>query len=301
MMKLTPTNIRIMSGNGKTGASFSIPNVITCPGRTASCEAACYVDIFPMSAANPTAFRARNYGYVIEALKRKDQLYKELITACKLSGSPTIRIHDAGDFFSPEYTRQWIKTCKATPDLEYWAYTRSFSVGPILAELVRLARLSNVAVWLSADQDNWLLALTTFEQYRDVFAGVAFMELADNNAITETLAARLSPQRYVNFPTHIPGGRIKKGVDIDKPIPQCPAILGIVPHAKQAGDIPACVTCLKCLPSETKIEDYDSKRIERARARRIRGEVVARLAREVERGARSLKTKPTAKPAKVKS
>lgn len=281
-MMLEPTQIRIMQGNGKTGAAFSIDAIVSCPGRTALCEKLCYTAIWPMSAPGPKQFRERNYGYVIQALKVKDQLSKELITACLLTQSKTVRIHDSGDFFSPEYVRQWYNTCEALPDIQFWAYTRSFAVPGICKELAKLATLPNVAIWISADADNWMLARSTYTNSPE-FAGIAFMETPGQDHITTILNSTLSPQNYVNFPTHIPGGRIKKGVDVNKPLPQCPAIVGKVPHAKDSGDMPACLACLKCLPAETKLEKFNSKKIEKEREKRFQAERVLRELRDIQR------------------
>lgn len=242
--------VRISTGNGKVGAAFSIPNIKTCPGRTSLCESLCYVDIWPMSAPQPTNFRERNYASVLHYLKRGD-LHLKLIDAIDFVSTRTLRIHDAGDFFSPAYTEAWVKTVKATPRVDFWAYTRSFSVKAILPQLLELAKLPNCAIWLSADAENWMLAVATYKAHPE-FAGIAFMETPDNDHITEILNQTLPNKNYVNFPTHVPGGRIKKGVDVSKDLPQCPAITGEIPHAKKTGDQPACLACKKCLPIAVK-------------------------------------------------
>lgn len=36
-----------------------------------------------------------------------------------------VRIHSSGDFFSQEYFDMWLDVCRNTPDVEFWAYTKS--------------------------------------------------------------------------------------------------------------------------------------------------------------------------------
>lgn len=38
------------------------------------------------------------------------------------------RIHDSGDFFSPEYTRAWFEVCHRIPDVMFWAPTRMWVI-----------------------------------------------------------------------------------------------------------------------------------------------------------------------------
>ena len=38
------------------------------------------------------------------------------------------RIHDSGDFFSPEYTRAWFEVCRRIPDVMFWAPTRMWMI-----------------------------------------------------------------------------------------------------------------------------------------------------------------------------
>lgn len=56
------------------------------------------------------------------------------------------RIHDSGDFFSPEYVKEWILIAKNLPDVRFWAPTKAWQVPEILAELLELAKLPNVTI-----------------------------------------------------------------------------------------------------------------------------------------------------------
>jgi hypothetical protein len=61
------------------------------------------------------------------------------------------RIHVSGDFFSAEYARAWSIACGKSPDRKFWTYTRIREV----ATLTELAGVSNLAITLSCDRDNW--------------------------------------------------------------------------------------------------------------------------------------------------
>lgn len=43
------------------------------------------------------------------------------------SGGQAVRIHDAGDFFSDDYTEAWLSIARATPDVLFYAYTKEVS------------------------------------------------------------------------------------------------------------------------------------------------------------------------------
>jgi hypothetical protein len=63
----------------------------------------------------------------------------------------TLRIHVAGDFFSPEYTRKWLRIARRCPATTFYAYTRSWRVPEIVPALEELAALANFRLWYSAD------------------------------------------------------------------------------------------------------------------------------------------------------
>jgi hypothetical protein len=45
------------------------------------------------------------------------------------SGRRFFRIHDSGDFFAPEYFRQWKAVCDRLPDIMFWAPSRVWAAG----------------------------------------------------------------------------------------------------------------------------------------------------------------------------
>lgn len=54
---------------------------------------------------------------------------KQLVEAGELIELPTrathVRIHGAGDFYSPKYFDLWVETARANPGIRFWAFTKS--------------------------------------------------------------------------------------------------------------------------------------------------------------------------------
>lgn len=240
--RLAGNILTIGTGNSKTGPAFSIPHGVTCPGRTETCAAMCYVATGRMNL--PVSRSSRDVQLlVILGLLKAGLLAKKLSATIQATSIKTLRIHDSGDFMSPAYTRAWYQACKELKSVTFWAYTRSFVIPSILLELVKLSKLKNVAIWISADKDNWLKAVSTYREYPS-FAGIAFMETKDDQEISQALAGMLPRKNLVVFPIHGHFGRLTH-VPTDS-VPNCPAITKQIPHDEQ---FPACLRCLKCLPN----------------------------------------------------
>lgn len=230
--------LKIATGNKKTGPAFSLPEGVSCPGKTERCAQECYAK---------TGRMAMHYDKRLKQFQEvaglKADFPIQLAHIIKGFRYGTIRIHDAGDFYSPTYTRYWQDIVRSCTDTKFWAYTRSWSIPGILEELIILAQESNCAIWLSSDGDNWVGALATYKSYPGIFAGIAFMEQEDTQDIAAILARSLPAKNFVNFPVHGHFGRVK--VKNIQEIPNCPAITKQIDH----GPLPACLTCKKCLPS----------------------------------------------------
>lgn len=111
----------------------------TCPGASEWCAAHCY------------AMRLTRYASV------RDR-YAENADATRAGDMPEIpakarsyRIHVSGDFHSAEYVDAWIATATGRPDVQFYAYTRSWRVPAILARLEALRALPNVQLFASVD------------------------------------------------------------------------------------------------------------------------------------------------------
>lgn len=115
-------NHKISWGNSKLKldgiASFNIPPVSTCPAR-GICERYCYA--------------TQGQQWMKSGYKRRVAAYKatladdfvHVMTAHLVSERVKIlRIHDSGDFYSPQYMIQWFKIAEALPNVTFYAYTK---------------------------------------------------------------------------------------------------------------------------------------------------------------------------------
>ena len=255
--------IELSKGNSKTGPAFSLPEGITCSGKTSVCIANCYVKFGRMALPVVRDKRTRNLkavtGYLkLRGIEGRIALGVMLDKAIKDSDVSTLRIHDSGDFFSEDYTRAWIMAASRNEHVEFWAYTRSFTVPNLVPALVGLAGMPNVAIWLSADADNWVSAPAMLRQYPQ-FAGIAFMETEGGNDIARIIQ--------------------KTVVDVDEKLRNCPAITHEIEASKKN---PACLSCRICLPAQG-VNQVDKTQLEtRARitTRDIRIKLRAALAQQ---------------------
>ena len=103
---------------------FNIPAVSTCPLRTTFCEISCYALKAEVQYKNvvPQA-RARN----LKISKTDDFINRMSETIQKNTRKiKQIRIHESGDFYSQEYLDKWFTIARAFPDIQFYAYTKSF-------------------------------------------------------------------------------------------------------------------------------------------------------------------------------
>jgi hypothetical protein len=90
----------------------------TCPSAGA-CVVGCY--------AKAGAYLFSNVAKVFE--KRLDLTFKPefqatIIAEIKRRKVDVLRIHDSGDFYSPEYFLKWADIMKACPDVKFYAYSK---------------------------------------------------------------------------------------------------------------------------------------------------------------------------------
>jgi hypothetical protein len=149
--KLAPRRDYVLvRGNDKIGQSifaFNLPAVDTCPGRSAACSA-CYAQRGRWSFPKVRAALRRNW----EA-SRHPFFAERMIREIRRRRVGVVRIHAAGDFYDARYVRSWVQVARNCPWVTFYAYTRSWRLPGLRAELEELAALPNVRLWYSADQD----------------------------------------------------------------------------------------------------------------------------------------------------
>jgi hypothetical protein len=130
---------------------WSIPAIDACPGRTPCCAVACYAlrNHFLFRAVQERLewnwSQAQMPGFVDRMV---DEVYRK--------GCIVVRVHVAGDFATPGYTRKWVEIVTRSPQTTFFAYTRSWRVAKIEPYLRELAALPNLRLWYSTDrQTGW--------------------------------------------------------------------------------------------------------------------------------------------------
>ena len=126
--------------------SFSIPPVVTCPGKTKVCRKACYARM--MYARRPVVRWSWDRSRDIT----KHPMFRALLTVALGRLKPGIvRWHVSGDFYSPRYMEDVIEAFKANPHLHPFTFTRSWRQPRFRAVLARY------------DWPKWILASTDSE------------------------------------------------------------------------------------------------------------------------------------------
>lgn len=141
----------LVAGNEKLGLSvfhFDILPVVTCPGRSSRCEAICYCR------------RGRfQFPQVIDRLEwcyeqsKRNDFARRMTAEIFRKGCLAVRPHVSGDLYSPGYARKWLEVMTACTYTKFWLYSRSWRVPAIAEVLTEMAKLENVSVWLSADEE----------------------------------------------------------------------------------------------------------------------------------------------------
>lgn len=186
--------------------SFGLPAGASCPGKTPFCES-CY------------AARNENQSGVRDAVTNNLNLLQEAATVDGMTvllaemmvrflksadnkGVPAedlwFRVHWDGDFFSLDYARAWARVIQGTPQVRYWAYTRSFvapvNVVPILAEI------ENLSLYLSADEHNIEAAKAAVALYPDVHLALCAVDYESARALAPERRSIVCPENALKMP-----------------------------------------------------------------------------------------------------
>lgn len=146
-------------GNSKLGDSivtWSIPAVSTCPGRSAVCtetmsngKKRCY------ATQGLVGMQQHRYWTNYEASIKDSFVTNMTETLSRIAPRYTVvRLHVAGDFYSPEYVTKWLEIAAAPSSaaLRFYVYTRSWRVAGFDKVLSKLSKQENVSLWYSTDK-----------------------------------------------------------------------------------------------------------------------------------------------------
>ena len=170
-----PTPEGLAPGNKKIGDSgrvyssvfvWNLPAVASCPGASEWCLMHCYnadtrSDVFPVSEWQD------NWSWFTYKPQELKMRIREQLDSAK---RPTaVRIHSSGDFYSLSYTLFWIDIVRQFREVQFWAYTRSWTIPELLPQLEVLRAEPNFELFASCDStmphppDGWRLSLVENE------------------------------------------------------------------------------------------------------------------------------------------
>lgn len=101
-------------------------NVKTCPNAGA-CATVCYARNGTYNFSNVKGRHVKNLEYILEDPQGWFAQMLEEVSKPKMRGKH-VRIHDAGDFFSEDYLRMWLKLATLVPEVTFYCYTKEVSM-----------------------------------------------------------------------------------------------------------------------------------------------------------------------------
>lgn len=136
-----------------------------CPGSTSVCRASCYTAGIEAAQAAIFELYAHNSAMLTEILdmpaRRQVEWADVLGQWIEREAAGGFRWHVSGDVVSESHAEWIAEVCLASPSVRHWIYTRSFD------QAVCLTEISNLALNLSCDADNYEQAL----RFRERFGG----------------------------------------------------------------------------------------------------------------------------------
>jgi len=224
--------------------SFGLPagREFSCPGATDVCESICYAGRTERVFTSAGRLVRHNWdilqalGDDVDALadvlgEMMAEFSAEVTKVSKKTGIDArrlsmFRIHWDGDFYSDAYALAWSRVIASTPDIQYWAYTRTFEAAEWLADL------PNLALYFSVDTANADTAATYALKYPTVKLAVLDETHADASETMVSIRGKRAPKCPENV------GRI-------------PLVMSMTGRAKDVvavGDIAqgACAGCTLC-------------------------------------------------------
>lgn len=118
-------NSKIKAMSGVKTFNFGIPafrsasGFVTCP-FAGTCAKGCYAKQGAYVWSNVSAAYERRLE-----LARSPEFVATIDAEIKRRKIQRVRIHDSGDFFSPEYLEKWIAIVQLNPLTQFYAYTKS--------------------------------------------------------------------------------------------------------------------------------------------------------------------------------
>ena len=102
-------------------------NHVTCP-NAGICAKLCYARSGTFNFSNVKRAHLAKLEMLLNDLTGWEEQMTAELKAKRYRGGKWVRIHDSGDFFSPEYFEAWLRIAKATPDVRFYAYTKEVAM-----------------------------------------------------------------------------------------------------------------------------------------------------------------------------
>lgn len=119
---------KTIEATGIYAVSFDLPAGLTCPGA-GLCKADCYARA-GQYACNKAKINnnAINYAFT-QAADFVPTMASGLKAECdKHDGNFAVRLHATGDFYSPNYFKNWVTIAGLVPSAQIYAYTKSVHI-----------------------------------------------------------------------------------------------------------------------------------------------------------------------------
>jgi hypothetical protein len=234
--KVTPS--ATAKGAPRIANAFGLPSgaAYSCPGQTAVCGKVCYAGKLERIYKGTLALLMHNWALLNGAdVSTMVELLRTMMTefvteADRKSIDKIFRIHWDGDFFSIDYARAWATVVAEFPDVQFWAYTRSFI--PTINVVPVLAGIPNLTLYLSIDTDNSMHAAAALIGH----PGVRVATLAQTAELAQGLVESTT----------------------GKSIVPCPEVMGKLPLVSNGKG--ACATCALCVVGRKDVAFSISKR-----------------------------------------
>jgi len=142
--------VLLVRGNAKLGKhilAFSIPALHTCPGASDGCKLVCYAMNGHFRHGTVKDAHTRN----LDATKT-NHFVSDVVNEIRTRKTEVVRIHVAGDFYSAAYCRKWLSIVQQCPNVQFFAYTRSWTIPGILPTLIEFGHQPNVVLFWSHDK-----------------------------------------------------------------------------------------------------------------------------------------------------
>lgn len=165
----------LTKGNSKLGGNiwvWSLRAGPDCPGKSDACYGAgkCYALHGHMS--RPSVKAAYEFN---SSISRTSYFASWMILELLVHKVNVCRVHVAGDFYDAEYVRKWVQIVKASPQVTFYAYTRSWRILDALKAIQELADLPNMHMWYSVDKT------TGWPEHVPARVRLAYMQLDDKD------------------------------------------------------------------------------------------------------------------------